>query len=147
MSIRMGSVAQYKQYSSTTTLIANQNADSKHVDVQGATAVAFSVSCNVIHQLGTASPQVMMADGKQVTLAPAVFPGGLDSTVVNMNAAGVIINLDLSSIVPRLVIIRPAVNTTFGFGRLFGASQAWITLTKGATVGDAIYTVVTTVYY
>lgn len=135
------------QYTSLVTLAASQNADSGHVDVTGARAVSFTVSCNTTHQLGVASPQVLMTDGKQATVAPGAFAAGTELTALNLNAAGSIITADLSTTTPRLVILRAAVATSFGVERMYGVGSAWITLTKAATPGPAIYTVVTTVYY
>lgn len=143
----MANAAQYYQYTSTITLASGQNSDSGHVDVTGARAVSFSVSCNTSHQLTAASPQILMTDGKQVTVTPGALPGGTDSAAVNLNGAGVITGADLSTATTRVVFLRAAVTTTFGSERMWGCAAAWITLTKAATPGNAIYTVVTTVYY
>lgn len=145
-----GAFPRTAQYTSTVTLAASQNNDSTHVDVTGARCVSFTVSCNNNHQLATASPQVLMTDGKQATIAPGAMPAGTAVAALNLNAAGSIITADLSSSTPRLVLLRGAGDTTFSVDsspKMYGVASAWITLTKAATAGPAIYTVVTTVYF
>jgi hypothetical protein len=140
----------YYQYTSTVTLASGQNADSGHVDCLGAKAISFTVSCNTTHQLATASPQVLMTDQKQVTLTPGAFAAGTANAATNLNAAGVIITADLSTTTPRFVLVRAAIDPVFNSDsapKMYGVASAWITLTKAATAGPAIYTVVTTVYY
>jgi hypothetical protein len=140
--------AQYYQNTCTVTLQSGQNNDATHMDVTGAKAVTWTVSCNTTHTLSTASPQVLFTDGKQLTIAPGAFPGGTDGTTTALNATGIITGADLSTTTPRIVLLRSNTNTQFlNTDRLWGAGSAWLTITKAATAGPAIYTIVTTVYY
>lgn len=138
--------------SDAVTLATGASGNSKFVNCEGASKVNIAVTCDITHQLTAGVVRLLMTDGKVVTITPAALPTGADATLVEVNAAGTVITIDLSSASNhRSITVRPmkgdGTSGPYGWGTaLSGVRGVGLALTKAATAGDAIYTVKTTVY-
>lgn len=137
----------------TVVLASGASATSKKIACRGASRVVCAVTADVAHQLTVGSVNLHMTDGKTVTVVPAAFPGGTDSTVCEINCAGVIITVDLSAAGNhREIVIRPMAGSgtsgPYAIGSyLPGVDAVSLNLTKAATAGNATYTLIWTPYY
>ena len=146
-------MARFKRTTETlAALTSGASTTTRNVSCAGAVRVHVAVICDLADQLATGNIVCTMSDGKTVTIVPAVFPGGsADVATHELDAAGVIITTDLrvSANNHRAIVLRASgdAGANSKYGVLPGVDYVNLALTKAATVGNAIYTVITTVYW
>lgn len=137
----------------SVVLASAGSAVTKKISCRGANRVVCAVTCDVNHQLTVGSVNLHMTDGKTVVVVPAALPAGTDSGVCEINCAGVIITVDLSSAANhREIIIRSLAGSgtsgPYAIGPVLpGVDAVSLNLTKAATAGNATYTMIWTAYY
>lgn len=123
-----------------------------------AALVYFGISCDVAHTLTAATVTFFDHQAKLDTVALASgSPGtgiaghvGIDSPRFMVNALGWPGGVDLRTVAGS-IILRPklgGVTGPYGIGRFLpGVHEVTCTITKDATVGNAVYTLTAVVYY
>lgn len=137
------------RYTQSVTLASGASATTDLVNIDGAHSVYITISCDVTHQLSTANVSLVMQDGKSIAVTPAAFPNGVTATGTQILVANPLITLDLSSALHRGILVRAGDSAHAGAHSaepIHGATGIRLALTKAATVGNAVYTIVTSVY-